>query len=248
MDEIGCTDCHRASMPIAKAILTVMTPPAVPADAPCPAEVSSLINPASEDDSLTLAKTDAHIEAALTKSGNAGMPDEATPAAIYATMQPHLHEAGTAALAEGNYQIDLSLRGVAHGSVPAYVWPRLPADANNSVDVPLFSDLKVHFMGKMLSDDYPQPVDVAPYAAQPGHYVTRVLWGVGDSDPYLHDGRARSLREAIALHGVPGSEAAPAAAKFAALGAADQQAVIDFLESLRLPIAEGVAQPEYASN
>jgi hypothetical protein len=243
LDSVGCTDCHRASMPIDKAILTVMTPPVVPPDTPCPAEVSSLINPAMADDSLTLDETDAHLTAAFATADTT----DATPAQIYASVKPNLHQGGHAALAAGNYQIDLSLRGVSHRSVPAYVWPRLPADRRNSVDVPLFSDLKVHFMGKLLSDDYPQPVDVAPYASPPGHYVTRVLWGIRDSDPYLHDGRARTLREAIELHGAPDSEAAPAAAKFAALSAAEQQSLIDFLESLRLPIARGVAQPEYVS-
>jgi hypothetical protein len=248
MDSVGCTDCHRASMPIEKAILTVMTPPVVPPDTPCPAEVSSLINPVSEDAHVTIAKADAHVNAALAQAGVADTAAKATPAQIYAALKANLHSAGIAALADGNYQIDLSLTGVARNSVPAYVWPRLPASASNAVDVPLFSDLKVHFMGKLLSDDYPQPVDVPPYASQPGHYVTRVLWGIRDSDPYLHDGRARTLMEAIELHGVPGSEAAPAAKKFAALPAVQQQALIDFLESLRLPIADGVMQPEYASN
>ncbi|MFN2333229.1 MAG: di-heme oxidoredictase family protein, partial [Wenzhouxiangellaceae bacterium] len=78
-------------------------------------------------------------------------------------------------------------------------------------------------------------------------YVTRVLWGIGDSDPYLHDGRARTLAEAIQLHAAEGSDAADAAANFARLSADDQQALIDFLQSLRLPVADGVAQPEYVS-
>ena len=33
---------------------------------------------------------------------------------------------------------------------------------------------------------------------------TPPLWGVRDSAPYLHDGRAKSLEQAIALHGGEG--------------------------------------------
>lgn len=246
LDEIGCTDCHRASLPIKNAVMTIMTPPEVPADAPCPAEISSLINPAAEASHLTLAEIRVHLQAAHAAAPSKTAKDT-TPEAAYAALEPHLHSAGVTALAVDNFQIDLSLKGVGMGEVPAYVWPRLPAAADNSVDVPLFSDLKLHFMGKRLADDFPQPVDSPGYAAQPGYYVTRVLWGINDTDPYLHDGRARTLEDAIRLHGAEGSDAAPAAAKFAALPAADQQALLDFLQSLRLPVAVGVSQPEYVS-
>lgn len=253
LDEIGCTDCHRAGMRIRTPTLTVMTPPVVPPDQACPQEVSSLINPSPEHMHVALAEIQAHLQAAVARVPMAeaatSTEDDAGSAAeaLYTRLEPELHSAGASALAEGNYQIDLSLGGLAMDQVPAYVWPRLPANADGSVDVPLFSDLKLHFMGKPLADDYPQPVDSPGYAAQPGHYVTRVLWGLRDTDPYLHDGRARTIEDAIRLHGAEGSEAAPAASKFAALPAADRQALIDFLESLRLPVAKGVTQPEYVS-
>ena len=245
LDKIGCTDCHRASMTIDEATLTILTPPVVPPDAPCPEEVSSLINPVPEEQHYTHAKTSRFVALAAPEARSGS---RRSPAEVYAAMAPDLHDQGVKALSEANYQIDLSLTGVEKGDVPAYVWPRLPASAENSVEVPLFSDLKLHFMGKMLADDYPQPTDVEGYSAQPGYYVTRVLWGIADTDPYLHDGRARTLRDAIELHGAEGSEAQGAAKQFAALKEADQQALIDFLESLRLPLAEGVAQPEYVSN
>lgn len=247
LDEIGCTDCHRAPMPIKNATLTVMTPPAVPADAPCPEEVSSLINPAPPGDNHAYRAGLAHLRAATDQLELNRLDEDATPDDIYQAMAGELHDAGVAALGGDNYQIDLSLDGVSGEDVPAYVWPRLPASDGNQVEVPLFSDLKLHFMGKQLADDYPQPTDTEGYSAQPGYYVTRVLWGIRDSDPYLHDGRARTLREAIELHGVDGSEGKPAADAFAGLSPADQQALTDFLESLRLPIADGVAQPEYVS-
>jgi hypothetical protein len=248
LDSVGCTDCHRASLKIDVAVMSIQTPPPIPEGTPCPAEVSSLINPVAAEVHPALAESAERLQLATAKVGTDALAAAEGADAIYAALQPHLHSAVQPSADDVNYQIDLSLTGLAKKDVPAYVWPRLPADANNSVEVPLFSDLKLHFMGKQLSDDYAQATDGAGYAAQPGHYVTRVLWGIRDTDPYLHDGRARTLRDAIALHGAEGSEAAPAATAFAKLSAADQQSLIDFLESLRLPIAEGVQQPEYVSN
>ena len=61
---------------------------------------------------------------------------------------------------------------------------------------------------------------------------TPPLWGVADSAPYLHDGRAATLVEAIALHG---GEADAIARKFFELPVADRAAVLEFLGSLRAP-------------
>jgi CxxC motif-containing protein (DUF1111 family) len=58
---------------------------------------------------------------------------------------------------------------------------------------------------------------------------TPPLWGVADSAPYLHDGRARTLDEAIRLHG---GEAAPTSNRYAKLAASDRKALLGFLGSL----------------
>lgn len=63
-------------------------------------------------------------------------------------------------------------------------------------------------------------------------WQTPALWGVADSAPYLHDGRAQTLVEAIAWHG---GEAKPAAERFFTLSAENQLAVIEFLRTLRAP-------------
>jgi CxxC motif-containing protein (DUF1111 family) len=63
---------------------------------------------------------------------------------------------------------------------------------------------------------------------------TPPLWGVADSGPYLHDGRAATLIEAIALHG---GEADPCIQRFSELPVADRFAVVEFLKSLRAPEA-----------
>jgi cytochrome c peroxidase len=61
---------------------------------------------------------------------------------------------------------------------------------------------------------------------------TPPLWGVADSAPYLHDGRAATLIDAIVLHG---GEADPCIQRFAELPVTERFAVMEFLNSLRAP-------------
>jgi hypothetical protein len=61
---------------------------------------------------------------------------------------------------------------------------------------------------------------------------TPPLWGVRDSGPYLHDGRADTLEQAIAFHG---GQATPAVVKFFQLKPAERQQLITFLKSLTAP-------------
>jgi CxxC motif-containing protein (DUF1111 family) len=61
---------------------------------------------------------------------------------------------------------------------------------------------------------------------------TPPLWGVRDSAPYLHDGRADTLEQAIALHG---GEAARSAQRFFELKPEERMKVMAFLKSLRAP-------------
>ncbi len=61
---------------------------------------------------------------------------------------------------------------------------------------------------------------------------TPPLWGVRDSGPYLHDGRADTLEQAIAFHG---GQASSSTLKFFALKPEERQQVIAFLKSLTAP-------------
>jgi hypothetical protein len=61
---------------------------------------------------------------------------------------------------------------------------------------------------------------------------TPPLWGLKDSAPYLHDGRAATVVEAIALHG---GEAEACTKRYLALPAGDRLAMLAFLECLRAP-------------
>lgn len=65
--------------------------------------------------------------------------------------------------------------------------------------------------------------------------MTARLWGVADTAPYLHDGRALTLEDAIMMHDSPGCEAAIAGQNFKALTADDQLNLIKFLNTLRTP-------------
>jgi hypothetical protein len=65
---------------------------------------------------------------------------------------------------------------------------------NNQVE--LFSDLKRHDMGDDLAD---------PHDSESGiprsEFLTRPLWGLADTAPYLHDGSATTIDRAIDRHG-----------------------------------------------
>lgn len=78
--------------------------------------------------------------------------------------------------------------------------------------------------------------DLRQYMAQPGSGGAPVQLGRADQRVdkstnvgYLHDGRARSLTEAIIWHD---GEAAQARARFAKLAKADRDAILAFLRSL----------------
>jgi CxxC motif-containing protein (DUF1111 family) len=88
----------------------------------------------------------------------------------------------------------------------------------------LFSDLKRHDMG---------PANAARHV-QRGvalrEYLTPRLWGVADSGPYLHDGRAPAFDYAIAGHD---GEGAAARAAFDAVPPEDRGPLRVYLMSLR---------------
>jgi CxxC motif-containing protein (DUF1111 family) len=86
-----------------------------------------------------------------------------------------------------------------------------------------YSDLLLHDLGPGLADHIVQG------DASGSEFRTAPLWGVAQSAPYLHDGRAATLAEAIAAHG---GEADAARNTFITLGEADQQALVAFLDSL----------------
>jgi CxxC motif-containing protein (DUF1111 family) len=103
----------------------------------------------------------------------------------------------------------------------------------------LYSDLLLHRMGQPLEGggSYNEPALPVPdfpsgEGPQPGEWRTPPLWGVADSAPYLHDGRAETLEAAIQLHGGQGARSAE---RFKALSSAEQKQLVAFLQTLRAP-------------
>jgi cytochrome c peroxidase len=131
--------------------------------------------------------------------------------------------------------------------------PRVEAHPEGGALVRLYGDLKRHQMGRQLVEvgtgstpstpDFEDLVhDGRPVRVGPDEFLTPELWGVGNTGPWLHDGRAASLREAVLWHGEdeppavgqPGrSEAQVSRERFTALSADDQEALLTFLRSLR---------------
>ena len=89
--------------------------------------------------------------------------------------------------------------------------------------LPLYSDLLVHDMGEALADGIPMG------EATGREFRTQPLWGITATAPYLHDGRAGTLDEAIRWHG---GEAAPAKDAYVDLRGATRADLLEFLESL----------------
>ena len=88
----------------------------------------------------------------------------------------------------------------------------------------LFSDLKRHDMGTSNVSQYLQR------GVPRSEYLTPRLWGLANSAPYLHDGRAPSFDYAIAGHD---GEGAAARAAFAALSHEEKGALRVYLMALR---------------
>ncbi|MGB9989805.1 di-heme oxidoredictase family protein [Massilia sp. SM-13] len=95
-----------------------------------------------------------------------------------------------------------------------------------------YTDLLLHDMGEGLADK------LAEGQAKGSMWRTAPLWGIGYTEKvmgnggkagYLHDGRARSLTEAVMWHG---GEAERARQRFEQLPKADREAVLAFLRSL----------------
>lgn len=110
----------------------------------------------------------------------------------------------------------------------------------------IYSDLLLHDMGESSSDSatyYGSPVPAQRQGdlvgadgpggrsgmAAPSEWRTPPLWGVADSAPYLHDGRAGTLDEAIRKHE---GEAAKTSSRYDKLAAIDRSALLTFLNSL----------------
>lgn len=99
----------------------------------------------------------------------------------------------------------------------------------NGKTIEPYSDLLLHDMGSDLSDGRIE------FAANEREWRTAALWGIGKRTlvlgqrNYLHDGRARTIEEAILWHG---GEAKGSQERFRSLSRSERQHIIQFLEGL----------------
>ena len=119
--------------------------------------------------------------------------------------------------------------GCASCHVPVLRTGSSPVPALANRDVELFSDLLLHDMGAGLADNRPDG------SATGREWKTPPLWGLRLVRQFLngqmllmHDGRARSVEDAIMLHDGEGRRARDA---FAGLSPAQKRALVDYVES-----------------
>lgn len=113
--------------------------------------------------------------------------------------------------------------------VPELWTGRNPVKAFNNRKVAAYTDLLLHDMG-------PELADICLGLAASAEFRTEPLMGLRLSSTieeaearFLHDGRARTIEEAIRFHG---GEAAASRDRFRALSPADRKALLEFLGSL----------------
>jgi CxxC motif-containing protein (DUF1111 family) len=117
------------------------------------------------------------------------------------------------------------------GSHPGIFGPAgtVPVAAVQGQRIYPFTDMLLHDMGEDLADHR------TDFAASGREWRTRPLWGIGLTKTvnplagFLHDGRARTLEEAILWHG---GEAEKSRETFRTMSAADRAALVAFLMSL----------------
>lgn len=111
-----------------------------------------------------------------------------------------------------------SLRIATHATYPRLAGRELAA----------YTDLLLHDMGPGLADGRPD------FAASGREWRTAPLWGIGltriisEGEGYLHDGRARTLEEAVLWHD---GEARRARLRFEGFSAAERAALLRFVAS-----------------
>jgi len=96
--------------------------------------------------------------------------------------------------------------------------------------VPVFTDLKRHSMGTALNNEVLEQDGIPT-----DEWLTRKLWGVASEPPFLHNGRASLISEAILLHG---GEAQASRDVFDDLPDAEKADIVEFIKALQIKVAE----------
>jgi hypothetical protein len=115
--------------------------------------------------------------------------------------------------------------------------PRLQPDEVGVLHVPAFTDFKLHDICSGEDDPNREPLDMHQAAGSEKFFggntkfLTKRLWGAASEPPYFHHGRFTTLREAVLAHA---GEALDSRTVFQSLLPHEQDAIIEFLKSLRV--------------
>ncbi len=96
----------------------------------------------------------------------------------------------------------------------------------------LYSDLLLHDLGAQLVDGAGGYYGAPLKDEQAPLWRTPPLWGLRDSAPYLHDGRATTVDDAVRAHA---GEAEPVRGLYEALPPVEREALLSFLDTLQAP-------------
>jgi CxxC motif-containing protein (DUF1111 family) len=98
--------------------------------------------------------------------------------------------------------------------------------ALSGVKADVYTDLLLHDMGASLADG------VTEAGAGPREFRTAPLIGLRFLPSLLHDGRAKTVEQAIVAHGAADSEARDSVASFQALSPGERAVLVEFVEAL----------------
>ncbi|MBI5363785.1 MAG: hypothetical protein HZA53_11450 [Planctomycetes bacterium] len=103
--------------------------------------------------------------------------------------------------------------------------PHLSRETDGAVLVPAYTDLKRHDMGAELDNEA-----LVQGGVPTNQFITKKLWGFASEPPYLHNGRALTIDDAIRKHG---GDAATSRDAYLALSEARRKSIVDFLKTLQ---------------
>jgi hypothetical protein len=136
----------------------------------------------------------------------------------------------------GNLQVGEAPDYVVNLNGKALPEPRLRAD-NGITWVPAYTDMKLHDITSGPDDPNREslnmhfPAGSEEFEAGNSHFLTKRLWGVGNTAPYFHHGKFTTMREAINAHA---GEAQAVTDAWNALSDYDRDSIIEFLKSLQV--------------
>jgi cytochrome c peroxidase len=104
--------------------------------------------------------------------------------------------------------------------------PRPERTAEGKVIVRAFTDLKRHEMGPLCNNE-----KIVQAGVPTDQFITKKLWGFYSEPPFMHNGRATTVTEAILMHG---GDAQDARLAFEALSKPERDQLVEFLKSLQV--------------